>query len=69
LRVGADFPSGFKASVFLNNLWDERAEYTIDTSGVCAAIPCATFNPAAPAKLRALIAQPRTVGITLSKKF
>jgi iron complex outermembrane recepter protein len=69
LRVGADFPSGFKASVFVNNLWDERAEYTIDTSGVCTAIPCTAFNPAVPAKLRALIAQPRTIGLTLSKKF
>jgi outer membrane receptor protein involved in Fe transport len=69
LRVGADFPSGIKASLFVNNLWDERAQLEIDTSGLCTAIPCAVFNPAVPAKLRALIAQPRTVGLTLSKKF
>jgi iron complex outermembrane receptor protein len=69
LRVGADFPSGIKASLFVNNLWDERAQLEIDTSGLCTAIPCAAFNPAAPAKLRAIIAQPRTVGLTLSKKF
>jgi iron complex outermembrane recepter protein len=68
-RVGADFPAGFKATVFVNNLWDERAELALDTSAVCSAIPCAAFNPSAPARLRALIAQPRTVGLTLSKKF
>jgi outer membrane receptor protein involved in Fe transport len=69
LRVGADFTGGFQASVFVNNLWDERAQLQIDTTGICTAIPCAAFNPAVPAKLRAFIAQPRTVGITLQKKF
>jgi iron complex outermembrane receptor protein len=68
-RIGADFPSDVKATIFVNNLWDQRAELALDSTAVCTAIPCATFTPNVPARIRALIAQPRTVGLTLSKKF
>jgi iron complex outermembrane recepter protein len=69
LRVGADLPAGLKVSVFVNNLWDERAQLFLNTSPVCSSIPCASFNPDVPGSLRMFIAQPRTVGITVLKKF
>ncbi|MBI3677179.1 MAG: hypothetical protein HY243_11260 [Proteobacteria bacterium] len=69
LCLGADFSDDPQATLFVDNVWDKRAPLAISTRDLCTSIPCAAFNPAVPAQLRAVIAQPRTIRLTLSKKF
>jgi iron complex outermembrane receptor protein len=71
LRVGANFPGATTVTLFADNLWDTRDISEIVTSDICltqATCP-SPLNPNAPAKLREVIGQPRTVGITVAKKF
>lgn len=67
LRFGLAWDT-FTTTFFVNNLWDERAVLAISSQDLCTSAPCVP-NPAAPARLRELIAEPRTYGITLSKRF
>jgi hypothetical protein len=69
VRLGAELRNDFTATFFIDNVRDDRAQLYISTQDVCTSIPCTSFNPNVPAKLRALIAQPRTFGLTLAKKF
>ncbi|MCE9650476.1 MAG: TonB-dependent receptor [Parvibaculum sp.] len=55
-RVGADLDGGVEAAIFVDNIWNERAQLAINTSDM-------------PYRLRVLVAQPRTVGLTVSKSF
>ena len=58
-------------TLFVDNLWDTRAISQIVTNNICLTqTTCPTpLNPNTPAKLRELIGQPRTFGITVSKRF
>jgi outer membrane receptor protein involved in Fe transport len=69
LRFGVNLPSDVDVTLFVNNLWDDRAQLYMSTSPLCTAIPCASFNPAKSAMYEVLIVQPRTFGITLAKRF
>jgi outer membrane receptor protein involved in Fe transport len=71
LRVGASFPGQTTVTLFADNLWDTRDVSEIVTNTVCLTqTTCPVpLNPNIPAKLREVIGQPRTVGVTVSKKF
>ncbi len=71
LRVGASFPGQTTVTLFVDNLWDTRDVSQIVTNNICLTqTTCPVpLNPTVPAKLRELIGQPRTFGITVSKSF
>ncbi len=56
IRLGADFDNGVEATFFVENVWNERAQIAISAADM-------------PYRLRVLVAQPRTVGLKLSKSF
>ena len=70
-RIGASFPGGATATLFVDNLWDTRDISQIVTNTIClSTTTCpAPLNPNLPAKFREVIGQPRTFGVTVSKKF
>jgi outer membrane receptor protein involved in Fe transport len=70
LRFGADLPGQTRVTAFVDNITDNRAQLAISASDYCASLSsCTAFNPNVAAKLRAYLAQPRTFGITVSKRF
>ncbi len=71
LRVGATLPGEAMVTLFVDNLWDTRDISQIITNNICLSqTTCPTpLNPNVPAKLRELIGQPRTFGLTVAKRF
>jgi outer membrane receptor protein involved in Fe transport len=69
INFGADLPSDTRVTFFIHNLTDDRAELTLGTN-YCSSIPtCTGFNPNVATSLTALVAEPRTFGITVAKRF
>ena len=69
LRIGADLPNKFQVTLFVDNLFDKRAETEAAAGLYCTTITCPSFNVTKNAEILATIVQPRTVGLTVSKKF
>jgi len=71
VRVGAALPGEATVTLFVDNLWDTRDVSQIVTNNICLSqTTCPVpLNPNVPAKLRELIGQPRTFGITVAKRF
>ena len=69
-NIGVELPGDTRLSVFVHNLTDTRAQLWVTGANVCASVSaCASYNPVQAKQLSVLINQPRTVGVTVSKKF